>query len=240
MKSEELERKVEGPLPNLSADSRMLVELFVPFCWELQEENDHLLKVNKELLDQLVQNSRNSSKQPLSQDVNRLVKQRTEGVTKSPVVGQPGYNQQVAGRKDGVSDRRWQGRHRKRYRALIRQGLAMNPGAKMPDTQTRGVTKQSKPHNLLKRIRGWEEDILRFMTEPLAEFTNNQAERALSMNKVRAKLSGGFRELETAQEFMYIRSLVDTAIKQAVCSLQTLESEFTQGNSDYMRLNRPD
>ena len=106
----------------------------------------------------------------------------------------------------------------------------MNPEAKRPDNQTRGGTKQSKTHNLLKRMRDWEEDILRFMTEPLAEFTNNQAERDLRMNKVRVKVSGGFRELEPAQEFMYIRSLVGTAIKQAVCPLQTLESVFTQGN----------
>ena len=42
----------------------------------------------------------------------------------------------------------------------------MNPEAKRPDTQTRGATKQSKTHNLLKRMRDWEEDILRFMTEP--------------------------------------------------------------------------
>ena len=54
---------------------------------------------------------------------------------------------------------------------------------------------QSKTHNLLKRMRNREDDILRFMTEPPAEFTNNQAEKDLRMNKVRATVSGGFREL---------------------------------------------
>jgi len=149
-------------------------------------------------------------------------------------------NKQVSGRKEGVADVRWQGRYRKRYRGLVAQGLLMNPEAKRPENQTRGSTKQSKTYNLLKRLGDREEDILRFMAEPLAEFTNNQAERDLRMNKVRAKVSGGFRELEPAQEYMRIRSLIGTAVKQSVCPLQILENVFTQGNSDYLRLIHPD
>ena len=145
-------------------------------------------------------------------------------------------NKQVEARKDGVADPRWQGRHRKKYRALVHQGLAMNPEVKRPEGQTKGATKQSKSYNLLKRLGGREEDILRFMVEPLAEFTNNQAERDLRMNKVRAKVSGGFRELKPAQEYMRIRSLISTAVKQAVCPLQSLEQLFTKGNLDYMNL----
>jgi transposase len=78
------------------------------------------------------------------------------------------------------------------------------------------------------------------MVEPLAEFTNNQAERDLRMNKVRAKVSGGFRNLEPAQEFMRICSFISTAIKQAVCPLQALEMVFTKGNTDYLALVNPD
>ena len=49
MKFEELERKVEGLLPNLSAEGQMLVELFMPFCSELHAEKDRLHKENKGL-----------------------------------------------------------------------------------------------------------------------------------------------------------------------------------------------
>ena len=77
-----------------------------------------------------------------------------------------------------------------------------------PDGQQRGATEQSKTYNLLIRLRDREEDILRFMVEPLAEFTNNQAKRDLRMNKVRAKVSGGFRAIAPAEEFMRIRSLI--------------------------------
>ena len=65
----------------------------------------------------------------------------------------------------------------------------MNPESKRPETQTRGVTQQTKTRNLLTRLHEREDDVLRFMVEPLAEFTNNQAERNLRMNKVRAKVS---------------------------------------------------
>ncbi len=58
MKFKELERKVEGLLPNLSAEGQILVELFMPFCQELHAENDCLREENKGLQDQLAPNSR--------------------------------------------------------------------------------------------------------------------------------------------------------------------------------------
>ena len=133
-----------------------------------------------------------------------------------------------------------QHRYRKRYRKLIQQGLKMNPPAQRPDGQIKGATKQSKTYNLLVRLRDREDDILRFMSEPLAQFTNNQAERDLRMNKVRAKVSGGFRALKPAEEFMHIRSLISTAVKQSVCPLLTLKQVFSPGNNDFLHLANPD
>ena len=90
MKFEELERKVELLLPNLGPEGQMLVELFMPFCRGLHEENARLHKENKALRDQLSRNSLNSSKPP-SQDFDRPVKRRIEsGVTKRPAGGQEG------------------------------------------------------------------------------------------------------------------------------------------------------
>lgn len=115
---------------------------------------------------------------------------------------------------NGVVDSRWQGRHRKKYRELIAIGLKKNPPAVKEDGSTRGRTAQTKTVNLLLRLRDKEDEVLRFMTHALAKFDNNQAERDLRMNKVRQKVSGGFRSLVAAQEFMNIRSFVATAIKQ--------------------------
>lgn len=149
-------------------------------------------------------------------------------------------NKQVKARTDATADLRWQGRHRKKYRELIEQGLQMNPAAQRPDGQVKGLTKQTKTHNLLVRLRDREQDILRFMVEPLAEFTNNQAERDLRMNKVRAKVSGGFRAMTPAKEFMQIRSLISTAVKQDVCPLYTMIQVFSPGNNQFMMLANPD
>lgn len=139
---------------------------------------------------------------------------------------------------NGVVDRRWQGRHRKKYRELLAIGLKRNPPAVKEDGSTRGRTAQTKTVNLLLRLRDNEDEVLRFMTHALAQFDNNQAERDLRMNKVRQKVSGGFRSLVAAQEFMDIRSFVATAIKRGADPVEELVNLFTPGNGDYMRLAR--
>jgi len=91
---------------------------------------------------------------------------------------------------------------------------------------------------LLLRLRDKEEEVLRFMTNALAQFDNDQAERDLRMNKVRQKVSGGIRSLEATKEFMGVRSFVATAIKRGANPVEELVSLFTPGNTDYMRLAR--
>lgn len=147
---------------------------------------------------------------------------------------------QVENRKDQVADIRWQERHRRKYQALVELGLKHNPPAVRPDGQVRGRTKQTKTYNLLIRLNKRQDDVLRFMTTPLAEFTNNQAERDLRMNKVRAKVSGGFRAYTPAQDFMRIRSFIHTAIKQGVSPMDVLIQLFTPHNEDYLNLVYPD
>ena len=147
---------------------------------------------------------------------------------------------QVENRNDQVADIRWQERHRRKYQALIELGLNYNPPAVRPDGQVRGRTKQSKTYNLLIRLKERQDDVLRFMTNPLAEFTNNQAERDLRMNKVRAKVSGGFRALTPAQDFMLIRSFIHTAIKQGLSTMDVLKQLFTPNNEQYLFMVYPD
>ena len=57
---------------------------------------------------------------------------------------------------------------------------------------SRGRLKQSKATNLLKRLRDHREDVWRFMSEDGVPFTNNLAEQALRMSKVKQKISGCF------------------------------------------------
>ena len=142
----------------------------------------------------------------------------------------------VESRADGKIDPRWQGRYRKKYRDLLAMAEQMNPAQKRNDDPAKNAAKQSKTYNLIARLKEREADVLRFMSDPRAAFTNNQAERDLRMNKVRAKISGGFRRFQSAVEFMNIRSLVSTAIKQAACPLETLVQVFSPSNFEFMRL----
>ena len=136
----------------------------------------------------------------------------------------------------GVVDVRWQGRHRKRYRELIAAGLKKNPPRVKKDGTAKGRTAQPKTVNLLLRLRDKEDEVLRFMTHTGARFDNNQAERDLRMNKVRQKVSGGFRSAKAGAEFMNVRSFVATAIKRQADPVEELVKLFTPGNTDYMRL----
>jgi len=129
-----------------------------------------------------------------------------------------------------------QKRHRKRYNELIALGLKNNPAKINTLGKTRGRTAQSKSYNLLIRFRDKSEDILRFMSHPDAEFTNNQAERDLRMNKVRQKVSGGFRSVGAGEEFMIVRSFIATAVKRGVDPLEELFKVFTPNDESYMWL----
>ena len=84
-------------------------------------------------------------------------------------------------------------------------GLRQNPPLLKKDGSWRKIG-QTKTVNLLLRLETKEKLVLRFMTHQQARFDNNQSERDLRMNKVRQKVSGGFRSFRAGQECMQIRS----------------------------------
>ena len=76
--------------------------------------------------------------------------------------------------------------------------------------------------NLLLRLRDYQEDTLLFLFDPHVPFTNNQADRALRMMKVRQKISGGFRFNTGARTFATLRTVLSTARQQGWNILATL------------------
>ena len=78
----------------------------------------------------------------------------------------------------------------------------------------RGKAKQNKAFNLLLRLRIYADDVWRFTENPNVPFTNNIAEQAVRMPKVKQKISGGFRTMEGLQIFCTIRSCLATMHKQ--------------------------
>ncbi len=101
----------------------------------------------------------------------------------------------------------------RRYRAILREGRAVNPALPPPASPRRGRRKQTKAQNLLDRLEGHERSALAFLRDFRVPFTNNQAEQDLRMMKVQQKISGTFRTLDGARMFARIRGYVSTVRK---------------------------
>jgi transposase len=113
------------------------------------------------------------------------------------------------------------------YKDIVREAQSLHPPEpKVPGT--RGRTKQSDAFNLLARLDRYQDAVLLFLRDPTVPFTNNLAERAIRMPKVKQKISGCFRSLEGAQHFVVIRSCLDTLHKQGHRMMEVLRRAFYQ------------
>jgi transposase len=68
--------------------------------------------------------------------------------------------------------------------------------------------------------------VLRFISDPAVPFTNNVAEHAVRMPKVKQEISGCFRTLVGAENFCVIRSCLDTLRNQGHGMLEVLRRAF--------------
>jgi transposase len=114
-------------------------------------------------------------------------------------------------------------RFRRRYEAILAEGLAFHEAQPpLAISGRRGRPRRRTGHNLLLRLSARQDDVLRFLSDPRVPFTNNLAEQAARMMKLRQKISGGFRSEPGARDFAVIRSLIATAKKQGWNILDTL------------------
>ena len=112
--------------------------------------------------------------------------------------------------------------------ALLERGERLNPRQQPQESFTarRGQPRQRVQFNLLARLRQYKDDVWRFATDAGVPFTNNLAEQALRMSKVRQKVSGCFRTDEGAKTFFTLRSYLQTMRKQCVNLFDCLVSVF--------------
>jgi transposase len=119
-----------------------------------------------------------------------------------------------------------------RYDRIVATGLAFHEAQSPPAPRTsangkkaRGRPRRRTGHNLLLRLRDRREAVLRFLVDFSVPFTNNLAEQALRMMKVRMKISGCFRTEAGAKDFFTLRTVLSTAKKQGWNLLETLQQK---------------
>jgi len=100
------------------------------------------------------------------------------------------------------------------YQEILKKGDKESPKQTSPPSGKRGRQKQSVARNLLDRLILREKETLLFMSNPDVPFTNNQGERDQRMTKVKMKVSGTYKNLESAANDALIRSFISTCKKK--------------------------
>lgn len=121
---------------------------------------------------------------------------------------------------------------RSRYRNVLAEGERECPPPEPKDQP--GRIAKTKSRNLLERLRDFETETLRFMTDKLVSFTNNQGENDIRMTKVQQKISGCFRSFEGAQIFCRVRSYLSTCRKQGLPPTEALQMLFVGRLPDFI------
>lgn len=98
----------------------------------------------------------------------------------------------------------------KRYRNLLTRGAKELPPIPTKAKGRRGRIAKSDAHNLWERLKRYEKSVLMFAKQSHVPFTNNRAERDLTMSKVKQKVSGCFRTEHYAQAYCRISSYLQT------------------------------
>ena len=112
------------------------------------------------------------------------------------------------------------------YDCLVETGLIYHRSLDPLEKDKRGGRQKRRPgHNLLRRLRDFKADVLRFAEDFSVPFTNNLAEQDIRMMKLRMKISGGFRSTKGAHVFATVRSIISTARKQGWNILDTLSAK---------------
>ena len=101
-----------------------------------------------------------------------------------------------------------------RYEGIIYIAKILNPPPPETDKKKKGRKKKGKILSLIERLEEHEESVCLFIYDFSVPFDNNMAERDVRMVKTKTKVSGCFRSMKGARDYVKIMSYVGTAKKQ--------------------------
>lgn len=124
-------------------------------------------------------------------------------------------------------------RYSRHYDEIIDKAYGENPEPKPTGEKKRGRKKRGKVLSLIDRLKNFKESVCLIITNLTAPFDNNQAERDLRMHKSKLKVSGCFRTIEGAEDYLKIMSCVSTGRKQGHNGYEIIMDLIT-GSTDFV------
>jgi transposase len=139
---------------------------------------------------------------------------------------------------DGVLELSEQDSIRQRYRKFINSGLNETGGKKFvrPPGQEgkRGKIAKPKYRNLLERLDHREDDVLRFITDKDAPYTNNLAEQIIRSLKIHEKISGTFKSRQYATGSLRMKSYLATCEKNSINAAEAIRMLVTKKEPSFL------
>lgn len=114
----------------------------------------------------------------------------------------------------------------KQYDEIISKANEENPLPIITEKK-RGKKKKGKVLSLISRLYAHKESVCQFVKNFGVPFDNNQAERDIRMIKVKTKVSGCFRSMKGAQQYLTIMSYVGTAKKHGINAYEAILNAIT-------------
>lgn len=114
----------------------------------------------------------------------------------------------------------------RRYDMILRLADMECPPPPESKTRKKGKKKKGKERSLLERLQSRKRYVLSFIRDFDVPFDNNQAERDIRPIKIKAKVSGCFRNKANAQKFLDVHSYISTCAKHGISAYDALKYAF--------------
>lgn len=100
------------------------------------------------------------------------------------------------------------------------------PPPEFPKERKRGKIRRGKTKALIERLKKFKDDVCSFAHNFALTFDNNRAERDVRNVKVKTKVSGCFRSIKRAQNYLKIMSFISTGNKHGINAFDALTAAF--------------